>query len=140
MITKEIIDNLSHEDTLLLLRTTSNDKVFYNDVIKGKTLIENIRFELNTDRVHFANGYKFLASYPHHIKIMIYAKVGDPYTEKWTWTNSVYNRSWDWFYATYYLLINKHYTHEELYVMSEIDTINNYKIQVRDNKLISIGI
>ena len=71
MITKEIIDNLSHEDTLLLLRTTSNDKVFYNDVIKGKTLIENIRFELNTDRVHFANGYKFLASYPCQL-IVIY--------------------------------------------------------------------
>jgi len=35
MINKEIIDNLSHIDTLLLIRTTSNDKVFHHDLIES---------------------------------------------------------------------------------------------------------
>lgn len=147
MITKEIIDNLSHEDTLLLLRTTSNDKVFYGDVCTGRVKIENIRLELDTEKSFFPNSTIYDKNWklngktrevPYQIKIMIYAKVGDPYKEKWTWTNSVDNRSWDWFYATYYLLMNKHYTNEELYVMSEEDTINNHKITIRDNKLTSI--
>lgn len=142
MINKESIDNLSHKDTLLLLRTTSKDKVFHSDVVKGKTLIENIRLELDTDKSHFPNSTIYDKNWkvnrktrevPLLIKIMVYAKIGKPYTEKWTWTNSVDNRSWDWFYATYSLLMNKHYTNEELYVMGEIETIRNYK-------LISIGI
>ena len=133
MINKEIIDNLSHIDTLLLIRTTSNDKVFHHDLIEGNTLIENIRLELDTDEKSFANSIIYdkngkTRKVPHQIKIMLYAKIGNPYTEKWTWVNSVDNRNWDWFYATYYLLMNKHYTNAELYVMTEKQTIRNYKL------------
>ena len=66
---------------------------------------------------------------------MVWAKVVNPYTEKWTWTNSIGNTNWDWFYSTYYLLMNKHYTNEELYFMSEIEAIQNHKICIRDSKL-----
>ena len=143
IVDKEIIDNLSYKDTLLLLRTTSNDKAFYNDVCTGRTKIENIRLELDTDKVFFPNNIIYdkngkTREVPYQIKIMIWGKVGN--VEKWTWVNSVDSRSWDWFYATYYLLMNKHYTSEELYVMSEEEAINNHKIYIRDNKLMSIGI
>jgi len=143
MIDKEIIDNLSNEDTLLLLRTTSNNKIFYGDVCSGRTAIEDIRLELSTDEnplPDWVNGKIVRRKVPDKIKIMIYGKVGNPYTEKWTWANSVDNHDWDWFYATYYLLTNKNYTNEELFVMSQEETINNHKIHIRDNKLISIGI
>lgn len=136
-ISKEIIDNLSHEDTLLLLRTTSNSKVFYNDVIKGKTKIENIKLKLDNDEEFFPNNTIYdkngkTRKVPHQIKIMLYAKVGNPYVERWTWVNSVDRCDWDWFYATYYLLVNKHYTREELYVMSGKQTLRNYKLSLLD--------
>jgi len=149
MIDKEIIDNLSHEDTLVLLRTTSSNKIFYNDVCGGRILIQEIRLKLDDDERSFLNRTIYDKSgktreVPHQIKIMRYSEIGDPMqlTERkeWTWVNSVDNRNWDWFYSTYYLLMNKHYTNKELYVMSEEDTINNYKIFIRDSKLISIGI
>ena len=77
IVNKKIIDNLSHIDTLLLLRTTSNDKVFYNDVCTGRIKIENIRLELDTDKVFFPNNTIYYKNgktrkVPYQIKIMIW--------------------------------------------------------------------
>jgi hypothetical protein len=152
-IDKEIIDNLNNIDKLLLLRTTSNNKAFYRDVCSGKTLIENIRLELHTEstEIFFPNKTIYdkngkTREVPYQIKIMLYTKITSEYDprfkkqiiEKWVWVNSVDNHNWDWFYGTYYLLTNKHYTAEELYVMSEEDTINNHKIHTRNNIISSL--
>ena len=128
MVYKEIIDNLSREETLLLLRTTSNNKVFYNDVIRGRTKIENIKLKLDNDEEFFPNNTIYdkngkTRKVPHLIKIMMCSKEGT-----WAWINSVDKCDWDWFYATYYLLTNRCYAKEELYAMSEKQTIRNYKL------------
>jgi len=137
-ITKEDIDNLNKGDTLLLLRTTSNDKVFFGDIMNGRRTLDNIKLELCVDDEYFANNtiydnHRGTREVPYQIKIMTYGKVGTPYIERWVWTNSVDRNSWDWFYATYCMLKRKQFTSDELFVMSEQSVIRNYK-------LISLGV